>query len=202
MELSVIMEDIYFSLARVIVTTLISWLSCIALGVALHKFRVVYRICLPLINFFRQISPFVWLPFAIMLIGLGELPIGIVLFTAMFFPGVIMVYEVIDNFPQDVYEEAVTSGANHLQLLLRIELPMLYKQLLNIFRLLWSMGWSTVIAAEMLGVSKGLGFRLLDFRYLLEYRMMLIYILIIGVIGIVSDRLIRSVSFKGLKEYT
>jgi len=196
MELTLIMEDIFSSLARVIVTALISWLSCIGVGVVLHKLRFLYKIFLPVINFFRQISPFVWLPFAIMLIGLGEFPIGVVLFTAMFFPGIIMVFEVIDGFPRDVYEEAVTSGANHLQLLLRIELPMLWKQLVNIFRLLWSMGWSTVIAAEMLGVSKGLGFRLLDFRYLLEYKMMLVYILIIGLIGIFSDRMIRLVSFQ------
>jgi len=142
----------------------------------------------------RQISPFVWLPFAIMLVGLGELPIAVVLFTAMFFPGVVMVFEVIESFPRDVYEEAITSGANHLQLFFRIELPILWKQLVNIFRILWSVGWSTVIAAEMLGVSRGLGFRLLDFRYLLEYKMMLLYIFIIGSIGILSDLGIRRFS--------
>lgn len=196
MDLSILLKDIAYSLTRVAVTTFISWICCIGVGVVLHKIRVLYKICLPLINFFRQISPFVWLPFAIMLVGLGELPIGLVLFSAMFFPGVIMVFEVIDNFPKDVYEEAVTSGANHIQLLFKIELPVLWKQLVNIFRLLWSMGWSTVIAAEMLGVSQGLGFRLLDFRYLMEYKMMLVYILIIGIIGIVSDRLIRNFPYQ------
>jgi NitT/TauT family transport system permease protein len=146
------------------------------------------------INFFRQISPFVWLPFAIIIAGLGELPIGIVLFTAMFFPGVIMVYETIDSFPRDVYEEAITSGANRRQLFLKIELPMLRKQLINIFRILWAVGWSTVIAAEMLGVSNGLGFRILDYRYLLNYKLMLIYIVVIGFIGVVSDYAFRKIA--------
>jgi len=189
-----ILSDILFSFSRVVVATSISWLFCVSIGFFLHKFRSLYNICLPVINFMRQISPFVWLPFAIMLVGLGELPIAVVLFTAMFFPGVVMVFEVIESFPRDVYEEAITSGANHLQLFFRIELPILWKQLVNIFRILWSVGWSTVIAAEMLGVSRGLGFRLLDFRYLLEYKMMLLYIFIIGSIGILSDLGIRRFS--------
>lgn len=194
MEVNVILTDLVHSLLRVLISTLTAWICSIGTGVLLHKVRCLYRLLLPVINFFRQISPFVWLPFAIMLVGLGELPLGIVMFAAMFFPGVIMVFEVIDAFPRDVYEEAMTSGANTVQLLLEIELPILWKQLVNVFRLLWSVGWSTVIAAEMLGVSKGLGFRLLDFRYLLDYKMMLVYVLIIGVIGIASDRLIRTIS--------
>jgi len=194
MEVNVILTDLVHSLLRVLISTLTAWICSIGTGVLLHKVRCLYRLLLPVINFFRQISPFVWLPFAIMLVGLGELPLGVVMFAAMFFPGVIMVFEVIDAFPRDVYEEAMTSGANTVQLLLEIELPILWKQLVNVFRLLWSVGWSTVIAAEMLGVSKGLGFRLLDFRYLLDYKMMLVYVLIIGVIGIASDRLIRTIS--------
>jgi ABC-type nitrate/sulfonate/bicarbonate transport system permease component len=190
MNISTLMNDISWSFGRVAFASVISWLCCIFVGIVLHKFRLFYKIFLPLINFLRQISPFVWLPFAILLIGLGEIPIAIVLFTAMFFPGVIMVFETIESFPRDVHEEAVTSGASHLQMVFLIELPILWKQLVNIFRILWSVGWSTVIAAEMLGVSRGLGFRLLDFRYLLEYQSMLIYIAVIGVIGIASDRLI------------
>jgi ABC-type nitrate/sulfonate/bicarbonate transport system permease component len=192
MDWTRLLTDICWSFGRVAVAALVSWLCCIGLGIALHKHRILYKLFLPLINFVRQISPFVWLPFAILLVGLGEIPIAVVLFTAMFFPGVIMVFETIDSFPRDVYEEAVTSGANHLQLVFLVELPIIWKQLVNIFRILWSVGWSTVIAAEMLGVSQGLGFRLLDFRYLLEYRNMLIYIAVIGLIGVASDRLIRS----------
>jgi NitT/TauT family transport system permease protein len=191
MDMTMVFTDIGYTTSRVAVTAIVSWLGCLGIGLLMHKFRLVNLICLPVVNFLRQISPFVWLPFAIILFGLGELPIGVVLITAMFFPGVIMMFEAIGSFPKDVYEEAITAGAHSHQLFFRIELPMLWNQLINIFRLLWSVGWSTVIAAEMLGVSKGLGFRLLDFRYLLEYKSMLLYIIIIGLIGIMSDRLFR-----------
>ena len=191
MNLNALPGDIFSSVMRVIVAATVAWLACIAFGMLLHRYRKLYQICLPAINFIRQISPFVWLPFAIIFIGLGELPIAVVLFIAMFFPGVIMMYETIESFPQDVYEEALTSGANHWQIFFSIKLPILWGQIVNILRILWSVGWSTVIAAEMLGISRGLGFRLLDFRYLMEYKYMLVYILVIGCIGIFSDLLIR-----------
>lgn len=187
MNLSLILTDIGYTLSRVLITTILAWLGSLGVALLLHKFTWAYKTCLPIVNFFRQISPFVWLPFAIIFFGLGEYPIGIVLITAMFFPGVIMMFETLDSFPKDVYEEAITAGAHSTQLYFRIVLPILWNQFLNIFRLLWSVGWSTVIAAEMLGVSQGLGFRLLDYRYLLEYKFMLIYIGIIGIIGILSD---------------
>jgi len=176
---------------RVLVTVLISWLLALSIGMVLHKIKKIYSICLPGINFFRQISPFVWLPFAIILVGLGEVSIGMIMIVAMLFPGIVMVFETLDSFPRDVLEEAVTSGAGQVRILLHIELPMLWKQFINIFRILWSVGWSTIIAAEMLGVSRGLGFRLLDFRYLLEYRNMFVYIFVIGTIGIICDRFFR-----------
>ncbi len=186
-----IITDIAYTLSRVITTTILAWIGSLGIALLMHRFKMLHNICLPAINFLRQISPFVWLPFAIILFGLGEAPIVVILFTAMFFPGILMMFEVIGGFPGDIREEAITSGAHSYQLFFRIELPMLWNQLMHIFRIQWSVGWSTVIAAEMLGVSQGLGFRLLDFRYLLDYKFMLIYIVIIGVIGILSDQLIR-----------
>lgn len=183
--------DIASTFLRVAVATILSWLLSLSLGALLHWKRFLYRLSLPAVNFLRQISPFVWLPFAIILFGLGEFPIGVVLVSAMLFPGIIMVFESLESCPQDICEEALTAGAGQMQLILQIKLPVLKKQLVDIFRLQWSIGWSTVIAAEMLGVSRGLGFRLLDFRYLLEYRLMLVYIVIIGAIGILSDMLLR-----------
>ena len=191
MNLSMLPGDILCSFLRVITAVSVAWIFSIIIGMLLHKYPFAYNVSLPVINLIRQISPFVWLPFVIIFIGLGEFPIGVVLFTAMFFPSVIMMYEAFDSFPQDIREEAMTSGATHWQIVHKIELPVLWNQLVNILRILWSVGWTTVIAAEMLGVSRGLGFRLLDFRYLMEYKLMIIYIIVIGIIGIFSDHLLK-----------
>jgi len=47
----------------------------------------------------------------------------------------------------------------------------------------------------MLGVSNGMGYRLLDFRYLLKYPEMLIYFIIMGFIGVIIDSLIKKMAY-------
>ncbi len=193
LEIHLLLKDSLYTISRIVIASLFAWLIAIMIGILLSKSRILYKIFLPFLNFFRQISPFAWLPFAIILFGLGEIPIQFVLFTAMFFPSVLMVYEVMHLFPKDILEEAKCSGAHGLTLIRYIELPMIMSQLINVYRILWAVGWSTVIAAEMLGVSQGLGFRLLDYRFLLAFKPMVAYLVVIGSIGVLSDIGIKKV---------
>ncbi len=186
-------EDCAITVARVLAASLLSWICGVGLGILFFRQQKVYSLFLPLINFMRQISPFVWLPFAIILFGLGEIPVGTIMIVAMLFPAIVMTYETLLALPRDVCEEAIVDGASSFQLLLYIQLPLAMTSLINIYRIIHSVGWSTVIAAEMLGVSKGLGFRLLDFRYLLSYKPMFVYILVIGFIGIAGDKLLHKI---------
>ncbi|MDD2331044.1 MAG: ABC transporter permease subunit, partial [Candidatus Cloacimonetes bacterium] len=96
----------------------------------------------------------------------------------------------LNSLPKDMIEHALMDGAYGINLIRYIEIPLCGRALSNIFRIIWSVGWSAIIAAEMLGVQSGMGYRLLDFRYLLRYREMFIYIGIIGLIGIVTDYLL------------
>ena len=187
LDWGLLLTDSIYTVSRIALAGITAWLTAIFAGILLAKFKFLYRVFLPCLNFLRQISPFAWLPLAIIVFGLGELPIQFVLFTAMFFPSVLMVYEILHLFPMDILEEAKCSGAHGFSLIWKIELPMVMSQFIDVFRLLWAVGWSTVIAAEMLGVSCGLGFRMLDYRFLLAYKPMLLYILVIGSIGVLSD---------------
>lgn len=191
-----ILSDSLITTFRVLIWSLIAWVGGIAVGILFRNHHTLYKILIHPINFIKQISPFAWLPLAIILFGLGEWSVGFVLWISMFFPCVIMTVELFRHLPGSVLEEARSAGAHGWYLLFHIELPLAMKGLITHYRLLWAVGWNTVIAGEMLGVSKGLGFRILDFRYLLEYRSMLIYIAIIGIIGVVSDKIIKSIALK------
>ncbi len=195
-----LLHDILLTFFRVVSATLISFITAIVLSLLLQKYSTVYRVSLPLMNFFRQISPLAWLPLAIIVFGLSELAVGSILFVALFFPAVIMCLELFRSLPREIIEEARVSGAHGWDLIRHIKLPLAAEGLLNILRILWGVGWSTVIAAEMLGVSAGLGFRILDFRYLLEYKKMLIYIIVIGLIGVITDYGLKKVNQKLIKE--
>lgn len=101
-----------------------------------------------------------------------------------------MIKEIFTKIPHEYIDEAQVCGSTFIQQFLLIELPVCADELVNVFRIVWGMGWTIIIAVEMLGVQSGLGYRLLDFRYLLKYREMIVYIIIMGVFGIIINQLI------------
>ncbi|MBN2460810.1 MAG: ABC transporter permease subunit [Candidatus Cloacimonetes bacterium] len=182
-----ILYDLYYSLTRVMVYSLVAWLSGIIAGYCLFKWKIIKALCLPLINYVRNISPFAWLPFAIIWFGLGELPVAFIMLITLFFPVILATAGFFAQTPQEYIDEAIVSGATHWQILVKIRLPLNLINLVHLYRIIWGLAWSTIIAAEMLGVHNGLGFRLLDLRYLLKYPEMLFYLFCMGLCGILAD---------------
>ncbi|MEA2096390.1 MAG: ABC transporter permease subunit, partial [Candidatus Cloacimonadota bacterium] len=123
--------------------------------------------------------------------GLGECPVTFIMFITLFFPTLIAASGHFSSLPHEYLDEGHVLGASQLQIFLHIELPLILPSLLNLFRIIWGLGWTVIIAAEMLGVSSGMGFRLLDFRYLLKYPEMLIYFIIMGFTGIIIDSILK-----------
>ena len=183
-----LLSDILITFLRVSITTLCAWVCGVVVGYYIFQSNILKNLLLPIINLIRHISPFAWLPFAIIWFGLGEPSIFFVMFITLFFPTVIAVSEFFSTIPGEYIAEAQVCGASQSQLFFQIELPLILNNLLNLLRVIWGLGWSVIVAAEMLGVNSGLGFRLLDFRYLLKYPEMLVYLLVMGILGILFDK--------------
>jgi NitT/TauT family transport system permease protein len=190
-SISLLISDIVISFLRVTIIAIVAWIIGILGGYLLHYSKSVTNLFLPIINFIRHISPFAWLPFAIIWFGLGEGPVIFIMFITLFFPSLIAASGHFSSLPHEYLDEGYVLGASPLQMFLHIELPLTLPSLLNLFRIIWGLGWTVIIAAEMLGVSNGMGFRLLDFRYLLKYPEMLIYFIIMGFTGILVDSILK-----------
>jgi len=188
LDLRRLATDLGASLARTVVAVGAAWVAGLAAGYALHARPRAGRLTYPAINFLRSVSPFAWLPFAVVWFGLGEPPVMFVLVVALVFPAVVAADDAFANLPRDYVDEAHVLGAGRWRLLRDVKLPLAAPALLSLLRVLWGLGWSTVVAAEMLGVDSGLGFRLLDFRYLVQYPPMLVYVAVMGVVGIAVDQ--------------
>jgi NitT/TauT family transport system permease protein len=183
--------DLLFSLARTAVACLLAWSAACMLGYLLWSHPLVDRLFLPLVNFVRAVPPLAWLPFAIIWFGLGEAPVFFILLIALFFPSLIAARDAYQQIDRDYIDEARVLGAVRWRLFAQVMLPLALPALLTLLRIVWALGWGTVVAAEMLGVHSGMGFRLLDFRYLVQYPHMLIYLVVMGLVGIGVDRVLR-----------
>ncbi len=186
----VIATDLVYSFLRVTIVAVMAWIVAILAGACINGSRLIRGLTMPTVNLLRHISPFAWFPFAIIWFGLGEYPIAFVLFITLFFPALVSTVEIFANIPREYIDEANICGANVIQQFYYIELPINLIQLINLFRVLWGVGWTMVIAAEMLGTARGLGYRLLDFRYLLHYEEMIVYIAIMGLVGVIVDEIL------------
>ncbi len=182
-----LLMDLSYSFVRVTFISLLAWVAAIIFGAILKNNNYLRLLTNPAINLIRHISPFAWFPFAIIWFGLGEYPIAFVLLVTLFFPALLAAREIFSDIPQEYIDEATVCGANMLQLFFYVELRLTIVQLINLFRILWGLGWTAVIAVEMLGTAQGLGYILLDFRYLLFYEEMILYIAIMGIVGVLID---------------
>lgn len=188
---SLLVEDLVLSLARTVAACLTAWVAASLLGYVLWARPLLDRLFLPLINFVRAIPPLAWLPFAILWFGLGEAPVFFILLVALLFPCLVAARDAFAQVDRDFVDEARVLGAGSWRLCLQIMLPLTLPALVTLLRVVWALGWGTVVAAEMLGVQSGMGFRLLDFRYLVQYPPMLAYLVVMGLVGLGIDRALR-----------
>ncbi|MCD4828991.1 MAG: ABC transporter permease subunit [Candidatus Cloacimonetes bacterium] len=191
LRLPALLPDFFATLARVTLVALGAWLAAMAFARLLSLAPVAWSLTQPLVQFARHVSPFAWFPFAIIWFGLGEAPAVFVLFVALFFPALVAARTTLEGLPVVYIEEARVSGATEWQIALRVELPLLAGPLLGLLRVLWGLGWTAGIAVEMLGVRNGMGFRLLDFRYLQQHDNMIATLLVMGFAGLLVDLLLR-----------
>jgi NitT/TauT family transport system permease protein len=195
-------HDLARSFGRAGSACLAAWGGAALLGYLLWARPLADRLLLPVVNFVRAIPPLAWLPFAIFWFGLGEAPVFFILLVALFFPCLIAARDAFAQVDRDFVDEARVLGAGGWRLFGQVMLPLALPALLTLLRVAWGLGWGTVIAAEMLGVQSGLGFRLLDFRFLVQYPPMLVYLVVMGLVGIGVDRGLRAAAARAADPLT
>jgi ABC-type nitrate/sulfonate/bicarbonate transport system permease component len=138
-----------------------------------------------LFEFLRFPPPIAWIPFVILLFGIGQIPTLIIVFLASFPLMMMNTYEGLEKIPRPIIRVANSLGVSPLVKIWKIYLPCIFPNLFTGLRQALGLGWMSIIAAEMIGGQEGLGYAIQLSRLNLEYREMAIQILVIGTIGYV-----------------
>ena len=145
------------SLRRVLLALLFSWIFGIALGFLIGWNRACRSILGSIFELIRPIPPIAWIPIIIMWFGIGEVSKVIIVFIGTFVPLVINTstgIRMVDPINIDVGK---VFGGKNLQILQHIVIPTALPSIFAGIRTSVSSGWTTVLAAEMLGATAGLG---------------------------------------------
>jgi NitT/TauT family transport system permease protein len=167
----------------------------IALGVPLGLLtglsRAFAQATTPLFQFLRMVSPLSWMPLAVIVLGVGDAPVVFLLGFAALWPILLNTAAGVAALDPDWLALARSLSATRRETVLRIVLPGITAHLLTGVRLAIGLLWIVIVPAEMLGVSAGLGYFVLDTRDRLAYPELMAAIVLIGALGWALDSAAR-----------
>ena len=181
-------SDTVASLFRVSVGFGLSVVLGIPLGLWMGSQPLIRATLLPGVNFFRCLSPLAWFPFAILWFGVGDAPAIFLIFMASFFPLALVTMAAVANIPAVHFRVARDYGFRGVELLLHVTLPAIMPQVITALRVTAGVAWVVIVAAEMVGCKDGLGYGISDANNALRLDLVVLYMLLIGVLGIALDR--------------
>ena len=185
-----LLVDAVASLFRVSAGFMLAVILGVPAGLLLGHSARARAAFLPLVNFFRSLSPLAWIPFAILWLGIGDPPAIFLIFMAAFFPIVVSTAAAVANIPSVFFRVARDLGIAGPALLGGVTLPAIAPQVITTLRVAAGLSWLVVVAAEMIAGRDGLGFAVWDARNGLRIDLLAAAMCAIGVIGAALDRLL------------
>ena len=185
-----LLQDVLASLFRVGAGFLLAVAVGIPAGLLLGHSAMARAALLPLVNFFRNLSPLAWIPFAILWLGIGDPPAIFLIFMAAVFPVVLSTAAAVASIPSVYFRVARDLGIQGPRLLSEVTLPAIAPQVITTLRVTAGLAWLVVVAAEMIAGRDGLGFAVWDARNGLRIDLLAAVMVVIGLIGVGLDRLL------------
>ncbi|WP_248926053.1 ABC transporter permease [Paenibacillus hamazuiensis] len=181
-------NNIYASLFRVIGGFLLGLIAAIPVAFLMGWYRTLRGLIEPWIQFFRTIPPIALIPLVIVAQGVGEGAKITVIFVATFLVMVISIYQGVRNVDPTLIKAARVLGATDRAIFLEVVVPASFPYILVGVRLGLASAWTTLVAAELTGASKGLGNMIMEAGLYFRMDLIILGIVVIGLIGYAMDK--------------
>ena len=171
------------SLARVTLALAAALATAIPLGLWMGLSPGARGVFDPLIEFYRPVPPLAYLPLIVIWFGIGEPSKVLLIALAIFAPVVIATATGVRGTDETRLRAAQSFGANRWQLLRHVVLPSALPDILTGVRVGLGVGWSTLVAAELVAATRGLGFMVQSAAQFLNTDIVVLGIFVIALIA-------------------
>jgi len=171
------------SLGRIGLALFFAVLFAIPVGIAIGHNRIAQGILDPLIEFYRPIPPLAYLPLIVIWCGIGETSKVLLIYLAIFAPIAIATATGVRNVDPARLRAAQSLGATRAQLIRHVIVPSALPEILTGIRIGLGVGWSTLVAAELIAATSGLGFMVQSAAQFLVTDVVVLGILVIALIA-------------------
>lgn len=173
-------EHIAMSLMRVVSAFVLAALVGVPVGIATGLNPTLRAALDPFIEFYRPLPPLAYLPLVIIWFGIGETSKILLIFLACFAPVALAARAGVSAAASDQINAARALGASRRQVILHVVLPAAMPDILVGLRIGMGVGWTTLVAAEMVAASTGVGQMVLNASNFLRTDIVLMGIFVIG----------------------
>jgi NitT/TauT family transport system permease protein/sulfonate transport system permease protein len=186
-EAGYLWHDIEASVLRVTIGFTFAAIAAVSLGLALGIWRSAAAYLLPVIELLRPISVLAWIPLAILWFGLGDHSAWFIIFLGSFFPIFTNTYLGARSVAPIHLQVAQCFGASKWLFLRRVMFPSALPYIIAGLRVGLGVGWTCVIAAELIAATSGLGYMIQLARTMIETEKVMAGMIVIGIIGFLMN---------------
>ena len=189
-----ILLHLWKSVERVYGGFLLAALLGIPLGLLIGRIELLRQLLDPTISLLRPIPVTAWLPLSMIFFGLGPNAAIFLVFLGAFYPILLNTIFGVRSVDVRLFEAASMLGCSGSPMFRQVILPASLPSIFNGLRVAHGFAWILIVVGEMTGVPTGLGSVIMDGRTLSRTDLVVTGMIVIGVAGFVTDRLIVRLS--------
>jgi NitT/TauT family transport system permease protein len=190
---------LYQSARRVYGGFALAAVTGIPLGLLIGRIRLLRQMLDPTISLLRPIPVTAWLPLSMIFFGLGPSSAVFLVFLGAFYPILLNTIFGVRSIDARLIEAAQMLGCRGSAMFRSIILPAALPSIFNGLRLGLGFAWVLIVVGEMTGVPQGLGAVIMDGRTLSRTDLVITGMIVIGVAGFLSDRLMVALNNRLLR---
>jgi taurine transport system permease protein len=179
------------SMLRLVIALFFAIITAIPLGMLCGFSKPVRAALDPIIEFYRPLPPLAYYTLLVIWLGIDNPSKIALLFLAAFAPLFLSVVSGVERVSIDRINGARSLGASGWQLFLYVIFPSCLPEIFTGLRTAIGVSYSTLVAAEMVAATSGIGWMVLDASKFLRSDVIFVGIIIMGIIAILIDTLIR-----------
>lgn len=188
-----IQGHILWSLSRVLIGFAIGSFAGIVLGILMGWFKPMAALFRPIFEILRPIPPIAWIPLSIVWFGLGESSKYFLIMYSAFCAVTMNAYSGVRSVDPELMGAAKMLGASNRQVFTSIVLPSCVPQIFAGLQIAVGTSWATVVAAEMVRSSEGVGWVIIKGQDSNSTVQILVGIVAIGIVGYVLAVTMRAI---------
>lgn len=184
---------VVLSCRRILFGFSIAAVVAVPLGLIMGRFKLVHEVVFPVAEVLRPIPAIAWVPMAIMLWPTNEQSIVFITFLGSFFPILVNTLHGMSLVDPVLVRAARCLGAREASIFREVYFPASLPHIFTGLTVGMGVAWVSLIAAEMISGQFGIGYFTWEAYSLVQYADIALGMIAIGVLGLASSLLIRSV---------